>query len=86
VKRTLDTTPTTGRGSIRADELVDLRTFGKRLGLGPRILCDLQRAGLRTVLLGRRKYIIGKWALEFAEQQAGDQGVANGEGGGADAL
>jgi hypothetical protein len=68
------------RGSVLADELVDLRTFGKRLGLGPRVLCDLQRAGLKTVLLGRKKFLIGKWAIEFAEQQAG----ANGHGGRAD--
>ncbi|MGA7700575.1 MAG: hypothetical protein WCB27_13265 [Thermoguttaceae bacterium] len=38
------------RGPIHADELLDLRTFGRRLGLGPRVLCDLQKAGLRTVL------------------------------------
>jgi hypothetical protein len=63
------------RGSVRADELIDLRTFGRRLGLGPRVLCDLQRAGLKTVLLGRKKFLIGKWALEFCEQQA-----ANGQG------
>jgi hypothetical protein len=62
------------RGSIHADELLDLRTFGKRLGLGPRVLCDLQRAGLRVVTLGRRKYVVGKWVLQFAEQQANGQG------------
>ena len=74
MRKSLDPTAPTGRGSIRADEMTDLRTFGKRLGLGNRALCDLQKAGLRTVTLGRRKYIIGKWALEFAEQQAAGNG------------
>ncbi|MFZ1935840.1 MAG: hypothetical protein WBL72_06180 [Thermoguttaceae bacterium] len=63
-----------GRGSVRGDELIDLRTFGRRLGLGPRVLCDLQRAGLKTVLLGRKKFLIGKWVLEFCERQANGQG------------
>ncbi len=74
MKRPQEQAPTIGRGSIHADELIDLRTFGKRLGLGPRVLCDLQRAGLRTCLLGRRKYVVGRWALDFAEQQASDHG------------
>lgn len=82
MKKPLDPTPPIGRGSVSADELLDLRTFGKRLGLGARILCDLQRSGLRTVTLGRRKYILGKWAIDFAQQQAKQQaGGSNGQGG-----
>jgi hypothetical protein len=68
------------RGSIHADELLDLRTFGKRLGLGPRVLCDLQRAGMKTVTLGRKKFVVGKWVLDFAERQA----AGGGQGGGGD--
>ena len=30
----LDTTPTTGRGSVSAGEVLSLREFGRRLGLG----------------------------------------------------
>jgi hypothetical protein len=66
--------PPEARSSIHADELLDMRTFGKRLGLGPRVLCQLQKDGMRVCTLGRRKYVIGKWVLEFAERQAGDQG------------
>jgi len=69
---------TTGSGSIRTDEVMTLREFGRRLGLASRALCDCQRNGLRTVLVGRTKYVVGRHAVEWfgklAERQAGGSG------------
>jgi hypothetical protein len=80
MKRTLEKSPTIGRGSVRADEVMSLREFGRRLGLASRALCDAQRAGLKTVLLGRTKYVIGKHALQFFERLAAEaQGAEGGE-------
>jgi hypothetical protein len=49
-----------------------LREFGRRLGLGNRALCDAQRQGLRAVLFGRVKFIVGSDALDFFRRLAGD--------------
>jgi hypothetical protein len=72
MKRPLDT-PTTGCGSVRADEVLTLREFGRRLGLGPRALCDAQKHGLRAPLFGRVKFVVGSdalsWFRSMAEQQ-----------------
>jgi hypothetical protein len=50
-----------------------MREFGRRLGLGPRGLCDAQRQGLRTILFGRTKYVLGQdvvaWFRQLAEEQ-----------------
>lgn len=67
-------------GSIHADELLPMREFGRRLNLANRALADAQRQGLRTILFGRCKYVLGSDAIAFfqglAEQQArgGDDG------------
>ena len=58
------------RGSVRADELMPLREFGRRLGLASRSLQDAQRRGLRTVLFGRTKYILGRDAIHFFDELA----------------
>jgi hypothetical protein len=75
-----DFTPRPGSGSVRADEVLSLREFGRRLGLASRALCDCQRAGLRTILVGRCKYVLGSdaltWFRGLASRQAG-----NGDGG-----
>ena len=67
-----------GQGSVRADEVVTLREFGRRLGFARRAMCDLQRQGLRTTLVGRVKIVLGEDALTFfrrlAEQQASPAG------------
>jgi hypothetical protein len=39
--------PTAGRGSIRADEIVTLREFGRRLGFG--VYSDNYFSGLTTI-------------------------------------
>jgi hypothetical protein len=77
VTKPLDTTPTVGRGSVRADEILSLREFGRRLGLAKRALIDAQKAGLKTALVGRCKFVCGSQAVEWfaqqAERQAGTQ-------------
>lgn len=66
-----------GRGSIRADEILTLREFGRRLGLGPRALCDAQRAGLRAPTIGRTKFVIGadaiEWVRAIADRDASEE-------------
>ena len=79
-----DPAPTIGRGSIRADEVLSLRELGRRLGLAKRALCDAQKAGLRTALVGRVKFVVGSHAVEWFQAQA-EQQASNGQGGGADA-
>jgi hypothetical protein len=78
----LDTIPTTGRGSVSAGEILTLREFGRRLGLANKCLCDAQRQGLRTILFGRCKFVLGSDARKFfaklAEQQAGDEDQGGG--------
>ena len=62
-------------GSITADELLPMREFGRRLDLHDKCLSDAQKAGLRTVMFGRQKFVLGSDALDFfrrlAERQAG---------------
>jgi hypothetical protein len=76
VKRPADKAPTIGRGSVSAYEVLTLREFGRRLGLAKQALCDAQRAGLKTAIVGRVKFVVGSHAVEWfrnqAEQQAGD--------------
>jgi hypothetical protein len=71
--------PPVGSGSVSAGEILTLREAGRRLGLGTRCLCDLQRAGLRTITLGRRKFVVGSDLIFFATQQAGAQGKGGGD-------
>ena len=78
--KSLDT-PTVGRGSIRADEVLSLREFGRRLGLANKALCDCQKAGLKTALVGRVKFVVGSDAVAWFRHQAEQQGN---QGGGAD--
>jgi hypothetical protein len=89
LKRPTDTTPSIGRGSVSAGEVLTLREFGRRLGLANKALCDCQKSGLKTALVGRVKFVCGshaiKWFHDQAERQAGDQAGdqagANGQGG-----
>jgi hypothetical protein len=76
-----DFTPRPGSSSVRADEVLSLREFGRRLGLAARCLCDCQRQGLRTVLVGRVKFVLGSDALDWFRGLAERQAGANGDGG-----
>ena len=64
-------------GSISVGEVIPLREFGRRLGLASRALADAQRKGLRTILFGRCKFILGADALAWFQRLAEQQG--NGE-------
>lgn len=57
-------------GMIQADALYRLDEFKRRLGLGVHAMREARRAGLRVVRIGKRGYVLGKDALEFAEHQA----------------
>jgi hypothetical protein len=57
--------PRPGSGSVSTHEVLTLREFGRRLGLGNKALCDCQRQGLRTILCGRVKFVLGKDALAW---------------------
>jgi len=61
--RSIEPVPETGVGSVSFTEVMTMREFGRRLGLGPRGLCDAQRQGLRTILFGRTKYVWVKMLL-----------------------
>ena len=76
MKRPLDKPAQRACGSIRADEVVSMAEFGRRLGFAHKALADAQRAGLRTIFFGRCKFVLGSDAIAFfqrlAEQQKGD--------------
>ncbi len=79
-----DTTVRPGCGSVRSDEVLTLREFGRRLNLAERALANAQRHGLRSIMFGRVKFVLGSDALDWfrslADQQASGNGN-NGQGG-----
>jgi hypothetical protein len=80
MRKPLDTAPTVGRGSVSAGEILTLREFGRRLGLAHKALCDAQRAGLKTALVGRVKFVVGSHAVEWFRRQADAQAGQGGNG------
>lgn len=60
-------------GSILPGEVLPMAEAARRLGWQKRMTIDAQKAGLRSVLIGRRKYVTGDWLLEFIEAQAAKQ-------------
>lgn len=72
-------------GMVSRDEVGPLEEIGRRMGWGNEMLATVQRMGLRTVVIGRRKYVTGNAVYRFvehlatmaadaAEQQAGGGG------------
>ena len=65
-------------GSVCADEVLTREEFGHRMGMEDKTLRHCERAGLRVVSFGRRKYVLGSDAIAFfeaqANKQAGDDG------------
>ena len=63
----------TGCGFVSFTEVMTLREFGRRLGLAQKACCDAQRQGLRTILFGRCKFVLGQdvvtWFRRLAEEQ-----------------
>jgi hypothetical protein len=80
MRKSLDSPAPRACGSIHANEVLSMAEFGRRLGFAHKALADAQRAGLRTILFGRCKFILGSDALEWFRRLAEQQ--ANGNGGG----
>jgi hypothetical protein len=63
-----DSAPRTGVGSVSFTEVMTLREFGRQ-----RACSDAQRRGLRTILFGRTKFVLGQdviaWFRRLAEEQ-----------------
>jgi hypothetical protein len=55
-------------GSIRADELMPVRTFCARMGWQRKTLAHAHAVGLRTIRFGKYAYIRGQAALEFFQK------------------
>ncbi len=68
--------PTIG-GSIRADEVVTLTEFVRRLGIGQKTWRTMKNAGLQSALIGKKRYILGRHAVTFFEQLAERQSKGN---------
>lgn len=68
-------TPEPVRGSIRADEVLTLTEFVRRLGIGQKTWRSMKAAGLQSALIGKRRYILGRHVVAFIERLA-----ENGEG------
>jgi hypothetical protein len=68
VKRPLDPAPRFG--SILPGEVMPLVEAARRVGWQKRMTINAQKMGLRSVLIGRRKYVTGDWIREFMERQA----------------
>ncbi len=62
-------------GSILPGEVMPVVEAARRLGWGKRLTIDVQRMGLRSVLIGKRKYTTGDWVRQFIEEQAERQGT-----------
>ena len=60
-------------GSILPGEVMPVEEAARRLGWRKRLTIDVQRMGLRSVLIGRRKYTTGDWVRQFVEEQADRQ-------------
>jgi hypothetical protein len=68
-----DSVRTNGSGSVSVNEVMTLREFGRRLGLAQRACCDAQRQGLRTIIFGRCKFVLGEdvvaWFRRLGEEK-----------------
>lgn len=76
-------TASVGPGSIRADELMPLAEFCRRLRIGRKTWYRMKSAGLRSAEIGKQRYILGHDALDFfaklAQRQGGVEGHADAE-------
>ena len=71
------TSATPGPSSIRIDEALTKTEFLHRLKIGNTSWNTMRAAGLRSVLIGRQRYVLGADALAFftkmAERQDGEE-------------
>ncbi len=54
-------------GCISADVLYTLPELKRRLGLGDAALRSARRRGLKMTLIGRRKFVLGRYVLHYVE-------------------
>lgn len=62
-----DRTPADEPGYILAEALYTLDEFQRRLRLGEAAMRAARRQGLRVRKVGRRKYVLGRDALQWIE-------------------
>ena len=72
IKQTPPSTPV-GFDSVSTGEILPLRELGRRFGLGQKSLRAIQRDGLRTIQVGRLKFVLGGDILTFFERLAEEQ-------------
>ncbi len=67
---------TPARGSIRADEVLPLGEFCRRLNIGVKTWRGMRDSGLRSAKIGKQRFIVGADAVQFfaklAERGDGD--------------
>ena len=69
------TSQTTGAmGSIKANELMPLTEFMRRMGMGRKAWFALRRAGFPCRRFGRQAFIVGADALRFFSALPADNG------------
>ena len=61
--------PPRSLGSIHRDEVLPLREAARRMGWANKMISDVQKAGLKTVTIGRMKYVTGAAIYDFVESQ-----------------
>ena len=59
--------PSPSLGTIRRDEVLPFGEVCRRMGWADQMAADVQRMGLPTVIIGRRKYTTGVAVFEFVE-------------------
>ena len=64
-------------GSIRADEVMPAELFARNMGVSAtKGLREMKRRGLRTIMSGKRQYVLGTDALAYFRKQAEAEGPA----------
>jgi hypothetical protein len=73
--------PTPAPGVIRDGEVYRLREVCRRLGWKEHAIRQARAAGLRMVIFGREKFILGADVLDFFRRLAEQQAAGDGKGG-----
>ena len=67
-------------GSILPGEVMPLAEAARRLGWQSRTTIDCQKIGLRSVLIGRRKYTTGDWCANSLNRRSSSRPTTATEG------
>ena len=65
---------TSGLGPIDKNAVYPLPVFRARIGQSQHGMRMMRKAGLRTVKISRRVYVVGRHFFEFVEEQAAKKG------------